>query len=50
MIKKIFFIFIIVFTANCGFTPIINNENKIKRDLQILQIKNGDVKVISKQE
>jgi len=26
------------------------NENKIERDLQILQIENGDVKVISKQE
>ena len=26
------------------------NENKIERDLQILQIKNRDVKVISKQK
>ena len=26
------------------------NENKIERDLQILQIKKGDVKVISKQK
>ena len=41
MIKKIFFIFIIVFTANCGFTPIINNENKINYTINIIE-KNGD--------